>query len=241
MKALILAAGLGTRLQPVTQYIPKALAKINDLTLLEILINRLKRYGIDKVIINIHHFADQIINFVEENKKFGIEISFSDERSQLLDTGGGIKNAEWFLNDGNSFLVHNVDVISSIDFNDIVNYHQNSKSIATLAVRNRNTSRYFLFDENDVLCGWKNLATNKKIVTRESPGINPLAFSGIHVISPEIFNLIDKTGAFSIVDEYLRLSNVHKICAYKHDNTEWMDLGKVENLKQAANIIDLII
>ena len=240
MKALILAAGLGTRLHPITQHTPKALAKINDLTLLEILINRLKKFGIEEVIINIHHFADQVVDFVEKKRQFGIDIRFSDERELLLDTGGGIKNAEWFLNDGESFLVHNVDIISSIDLSDFADYHQKSGSLVSLAVRERDTSRYFLFDDDDVLCGWKNTATGKQIITREVAAIHPFAFSGIHIISAEIFKLIDRTGKFSIVDEYLRLSPEYKISAYKHTNSKWMDLGKVENLEQAAQIIDQI-
>ncbi|MCD4730662.1 MAG: nucleotidyltransferase family protein [Bacteroidales bacterium] len=241
MKAMILAAGLGTRLQPITQDTPKALVKISDLTLLEILITRLKRFGIKEVIINIHHFADQIVDFIKEQKQFGINISFSDERDQLLDTGGGIKKAEWFLKDGNPFLVHNVDVISTIDLNDFADFHKKCGCLATLAVRNRNTSRYFLFNGKDVLCGWKNISTDKQIITNQSPIIYPYAFSGVHILNPEIFELMERTGRFSIVDEYLRLSNDYKICAYKHDNTEWLDLGNVENLKQAANIIDQII
>lgn len=241
MKAMILAAGLGTRLQPITQDTPKALTKINNLTLLEILITRLKRFGIEEVIINIHHFADQIADFIEEQKQFGINISFSDERDQLLDTGGGIKNAEWFLNDGNPFLVHNVDVISTIDLNDFADHHKKYGCLATLAVRKRNTSRYFLFNDNEVLCGWKNISTGKQIITNQSPNLHALAFSGIHIINPKIFDLIDRTGRFSIVDEYLRLSNNYKICAYRHDNTEWLDLGNMENLKQAGDIIDQII
>ena len=241
MKALILAAGLGTRLQPITQHTPKALAIINDITLLEILIKRLKRFGIEEIIINIHHFADQIVDFVEEHKQFGININFSDERDKLLDTGGGIKNAEWFLNDGNPFLVHNVDVISTIDLNDFADHHKKYGYLATLAVRKRKTSRYFLFNDKEVLCGWKNIYTGKQIITNQSPIIHPLAFSGIHIISPEIFNLIDRTGRFSIVDEYLRLSDNYKICSYRHDNTEWLDLGSVEDLKKAESIIDQII
>lgn len=241
MKALILAAGLGTRLHPITQNTPKALAKINDLTLLEILILKLRKFGFSKVIINVHHFADQIIKFVHNHDQFGIEIRFSDEKDQLLDTGGGIKKAQWYLNDGNAFLVHNVDVISSIDFNDLISNHHKNRAIATLAVRNRSTSRYFLFDEKDVLCGWKNISLDKQIITRQSPIFNPFAFSGIHMINPEIFKLIDKIGQFSIVDEYLRISENHKICAYHHDHTVWMDLGKVESLKQASALFDQII
>lgn len=241
MKAMILAAGLGTRLQPITQNIPKALAEINGLTLLEILITRLKLFGIEEVIINIHHFADQITDFVKEKKQFGISIDFSDERERLLDTGGGIKNAEWFLNDGNPFIVHNVDVISTIDLNDFAGYHKKHGCLATIAVRNRKTSRYFLFNDEKVLCGWKNISTGEQIITNRDPALQALAFSGIHIINPEIFDLIDSTGRFSIVDEYLRLSDNYKICAYQHDKTEWLDLGNIENLRQAGKIIDRII
>ena len=178
MKALILAAGLGTRLHPITQNIPKALAKINELTLLEILITRLKKFGIEEIIINIHHFADQIIGFVDKNNRFEINIQFSDERGELLDTGGGIKNAQWFLNDGNPFLVHNVDVISSIDLDDFLNFHNKSGSLASLAVRDRSTSRYFLFDENDTLCGWKNISTGQQIITNLSSSCRKVLLSG---------------------------------------------------------------
>lgn len=241
MKALILAAGLGTRLKPITQNIPKALAKINDLTLLEILIIRLKKYNITDVIINVHHFADQVIEFAEKNNHFGINIQFSDERGELLDTGGGIKKVQWFFDDKSPFLVHNVDVISTIDLDELYEYHKRSESMATLAVRDRKTSRYFLFDQQNVLCGWKNVSTGEEIITRETSLINPLAFSGIHIISSEIFELIERSGKFSIVEEYLRLSNNYKISAYNHNNTHWMDLGKVENLEQASKIIDQII
>lgn len=240
MKALILAAGLGTRLFPITKNTPKALAKINDITLLEILISKLKKNGINEIIINVHHFADQIINFIEDNKQFGIDIRISDERKLLLDTGGGIKNTEWFFNDGSPFLVHNVDVISSIDFKKFADFHQKNGSLASLAVRDRNTSRYFLFDENDILCGWKNTSTKEQIITKQSPIIHPYAFSGIHIISPEIFGLIDRAGKFSIVDEYLRLSKDYKISAFKHDSSLWMDLGKVKNLREAEDIIDQV-
>lgn len=238
MKALILAAGLGTRLHPITKNTPKALAKIKNITLLEILITRFKKFGIEDVMINIHHFADQVVEFVKENNQFGINIQFSDERGELLDTGGGIKKAQWFFNDGNPFLVHNVDVISSIDINDFLNFHQNSGSLVSLAVRNRSTSRYFLFDGNDVLSGWRNISTCQEIISKPSPIFHQFAFSGIHIISPEIFGLISKTGKFSIVEEYLRLSENHIISAYKHDHTYWMDLGKVENLIQAEKILD---
>lgn len=240
MKALILAAGLGTRLFPITKNTPKALAKINDITLLEILIGKLKKNGINEIIINVHHFADQIINFIEENKQFEIDIRISDERKLLLDTGGGIKNAEWFLNDGSPFLVHNVDVISSINLKKIADFHHQKGSLATLAVRDRSTSRYFLFDDRDILCGWKNISTGEQIITNQTLIIHPFAFSGIHIISPEIFGLIDRTGKFSIVNEYLRLSKDYKISAFKHDSSIWMDLGKVENLREAEDIIDQV-
>jgi NDP-sugar pyrophosphorylase family protein len=241
MKAMILAAGLGTRLHPITQEIPKALAKINHLTLLEILIKRLKQFNIDEIIINVHHFADQIISYVEEHQSFGIHIRFSDEREQLLDTGGGIKHAAWFFDDGHPFLVHNVDVISSVDLFDFAEYHKKMDCIATLAVRRRKSSRVFLFNDRMRLSGWKSYATKQKIITLQNATLHELAFSGMHMINPEIFDFIENTGKFSIVDAYLQLSKVHQICAYPHDRTYWLDLGNETKLKQAANILHHIL
>jgi NDP-sugar pyrophosphorylase family protein len=234
MKAMIFAAGKGTRLQPLTNHLPKALVKINNIPLLEILINKLKHNGFDDIIINIHHFAEQITDFLYKNSNFGINIAISDESSLLLDTGGGLKKASWFFNDNKPFLVHNVDILSDIDLLQLYNFHIQSQSLATLAVMQRNTSRYFLFDKNNKLCGWQNLKNNTIITCNETKQeLIPLAFSGIHVISPSIFPLMKEEAVFSITNEYIRLAEEFKISAFNHADSHWIDLGTIENISRA--------
>jgi NDP-sugar pyrophosphorylase family protein len=241
MKAMILAAGLGTRLQPFTLHSPKALAKIENLTLLEILITRLKKFGFNEIVINIHHFAEKIVAYVEKENYFGITIHFSDEKDQLLDTGGGIVHARRFFDEDQPFLVHNVDVLSNIDLEDMASAHKKSNAIATLAVRRRDTSRYFMFDDSNQLCGWKNTKTGEQVITNPAKRLHDYGFSGIHMISPRIFKLIQSQGSFSIVAEYLRLSKEHKIIAYPHNDSVWMDLGDVHKLKSASRIIHKVV
>ncbi len=240
MKAMIYAAGLGTRLHPITQEIPKALVPIGGKPLLGILIEKLIKTGIHDIIINVHHFADQIIDLVKKNENFGINIQFSDERNELLDTGGGLKKASWFFEDGQAFLLHNVDVLSDIDLNDLVKSHLRSNAIATVAVRKRSTSRYLLFDQENYLCGWENIKTGERIMARPTKFYQQFGFSGIHVINPSIFNYMEDEGKFSIIDSYLKLAKNHKITSFDHTDSIWLDLGKVENLQEAENIIDKI-
>lgn len=238
MKAMIFAAGLGTRLQPLTNNKPKALVEINGTTLLEIVINRLKLFGFNDIIINVHHFSDMIIDFLKKNNNFNINITISDESGAILDTGGGLKKAAWFFNDNKPFLVHNVDIISNIDLSEMYNNHIKSDAIATLAVKNRNSSRYFLFDENNTLCGWKNTKTKEIKITKETNSkLTLYAFSGIHVISPEIFNYITEKGKFSIIDVYLKLAATNKIMALNHDNSLWFDVGDKNKLIEASENI----
>ncbi|MCD4745965.1 MAG: nucleotidyltransferase family protein [Bacteroidales bacterium] len=237
MKAMIFAAGLGTRLHPLTDNKPKALIKLNGVSLLEIIIKKLISAGFIEIIINVHHFAEQIIDFLKIKNNFGIKISISDESDILLDTGGALKKASRFFNDGKDFLVHNVDVLSDIDLNNFYNTHIKSEALTSVAVKSRHTSRYFLFNNRNMLCGWKNNKTNEiKIVRKGENKLNPLAFSGIHVINPKIFDLITEQGKFSIVDVYLRLASTHNIIGYIHNNSFWMDLGKKENLLEAEKI-----
>lgn len=233
MRAMILAAGIGSRLRPITDTRPKALVEINKIPLLEIVIKRLISFGFDKIIINTYHFADQIFNFLKQKNNFNIEIVISNESKKLLGTGGGLKKAAWFFDDGNPFLLHNVDVISNIDLNDLISFHTKSGSIATLAVKNRQTSRYLLFDEKKLLCGWENKKTCEKIISRKSKSkLYPMAFSGIHVIDPVIFNFMNMEGSFSIIDFYLQISKEHKISGYEHNDSYWFDVGKKENLAE---------
>ena len=238
MKALILAAGLGTRLKPLTDNKPKALVEVKGVTLLEHLIVKLRNLEVTEIIVNVHHYAEQIKEFLRKKNNFGIRIEVSDETEQLLDTGGGLKKAAWFFNDNKPFLVHNVDVLSNIDLNLLYQTHIQSGSIATLAVKDRNTSRYFLFNDNSELCGWENTNTGEILYhSNNSHQLTALAFSGVQVISPQIFDLINETGKFSLTDLYIRLSASNKITAFRHDNGFWIDLGKPESLNAAEQYL----
>lgn len=241
MRAMILAAGLGTRLKPLTDNLPKALVSINNQTLLELLIKKLAASGFDKIIINVHHFADQITDYLSANKNFNVNLIISDEMQELLDTGGGLKKASWFFNDGKPFLVYNVDVISNIDLNKLYQFHLKANSITTLAVKNRKSSRYFLFDNDYQLCGWKNEKTGEVKYSREhESGLNQLAFSGIQVIDPKIFEIMPHRKVFSLVDVYLRISSKKQVIGFLHNEDEWIDVGKPENLAKAETLLKKI-
>jgi NDP-sugar pyrophosphorylase family protein len=238
MKAMIFAAGLGTRLKPFTATMPKALVPVAGMPMLEILIKHFQKNGINDIIINVHHFSDQVIGFLALNNNFGAKISISDESDLLLDTGGGLKKAAWFFDDKNPFLVQNVDVISDINYQEMLDMQSQSGSFATLAVSDRVSSRYFLFDERMQLCGWENTKTGElKIVNHNFQNLKRYAFSGIHVIDPEIFNFIKKEGKFSIVDTYLNIATTHKITCFEHNPENWVDMGKPEELLKAQTIL----
>jgi NDP-sugar pyrophosphorylase family protein len=226
-KAMILAAGLGTRLRPVTNTIPKALVAVGGITLLERSILHLASFGVKEIIVNVHHFAGQVIEFLDKKKNFGLAISVSDESGQLLDTGGGLKKASWFFDNGNPFIVWNVDVISDLDLRAMMDHQIQSRALATLAVRKRETSRYFLFDADHRLCGWINIKTGEKVVCFEPP-VNPemMAFSGIQVVDPAIFPLIREEGSFSLTQLYLRLAKDQLIKGYLDGSAVWKDVGK---------------
>ncbi|MDP4281900.1 MAG: nucleotidyltransferase family protein [Bacteroidota bacterium] len=224
---MIFAAGLGTRLRPLTDTMPKALVTFKGRTLLENAIMHLRSAGVTSIIINVHHFASQIIDFLDKHDRFGMDIRISDERDYLLDTGGGLEKAAPFFDDGNPFIVYNVDVISDLNLASVMEYHNREKALATLIVRDRVTSRYFLFNEHNLLCGWTNVKTQEKIFTKQENGaLRLLAFSGIQVIDPSIFPLITEKGAFSIIKVYLRLSTSHKILGFVDDKSYWKDAGR---------------
>ncbi len=232
MKAMILAAGKGTRLQPLTNKIPKALVEIHGKPLLDIIINKLKNYGFTDIIVNVHHFADKIIDYIE-HKDFGINIEISDERDQLLDTGGGILKAKWFFKDVDAFLVYNVDILSDINLYDLYNAHVNSDALVTMAVKNRQTSRQLLFDSGGYLCQWKNIETGEIKNARTPFGeLNPLAFSGIHILDTNIFKHITETGSFSIIHTYLRLAEKFAIKSYIHNYSKWFDMGRYQYVQE---------
>jgi NDP-sugar pyrophosphorylase family protein len=239
MKAMILAAGLGTRLRPLTNSRPKALVEVAGRTMLEITLTRLREFGILEVIVNVHHFADQVVDYLKANDNFGMRIEVSREED-LLDTGGGLKKAAWFLRADpaardESFLVHNVDVLSTIDLGRMVEFHKENRALALLAVQDRETSRYLLFDEQNQLCGRRAGISGNPELIRSAPQTQALAFSGIHVISPRLLTMITEGSAFSIIATYLRLAaSGEKILAFRADEYDWRDLGKPESVAQAA-------
>jgi mannose-1-phosphate guanylyltransferase len=251
MKAMVLAAGLGTRLRPLTNDRPKALVEVCGRTLLEITLTRLRDFGIRDVIINVHHYADMVMDRVKAAGNFGMHIEFSRE-DVLLDTGGGLKKAAWFFlenadpsgNPGASaakdepFILHNVDVISNIDLQRMVEVHKESAALATLAVQKRKTSRYLLFNDHLQLCGRRLVKEDKTEIARSSEHLCELAFAGIHVISPRIFPLLTEEGVFSIVPAYLRLAGQgENLQAFRADEYYWRDLGNPENIQQAEQDI----
>ncbi len=238
MKAMILAAGLGRRLKPLTDSTSKALVPLAGKPLLFYIIEKLIAAGINQIIINVHHFAETIIKYVEQNKKFGIEIVFSHEET-LLDTGGGLKKASWFFNDGQPFILHNVDVLSGIDLRQMLAYHNQKKTLVTLAVRQRKTSRYLLFNQENRLVGWQSLETgNTEMVGESAQNPENLSFMGIHVLSPEIFPLLPGENIFSIIKAYLDLAKRgYTIIGYRNDEDFWVDLGRKENLQKAEDYI----
>ena len=298
MKAMVLAAGLGTRLRPLTDSRPKALVELAGRTLLEITLTRLHTFGITEVIVNVHHFADMLIDYLKSHNNFGLRIEISRE-DVLLDTGGGLKKAAWFFLDDSDrldepFLLHNVDVISNVDFARMLQFHKKHRALATLAVQSRETSRPLLFDENLQLCGrridnkdilipispnavispsptlsgsgarnpssspspdkptaprpvetTKNCHSERSeesafspdlsLVARHPPLPHPLAFSGIHLISPRLLPMLTEEGVFSIIPSYLRLAaHGEKILAFRADDYYWRDLGRPSDLTQAS-------
>jgi NDP-sugar pyrophosphorylase family protein len=241
MKAMIFAAGMGTRLKPLTDTIPKALVPVGGKPLLQHIIEKLKRFGFNEIIINIHHFGQQIIDFVQENNSFDIRIEFSDEREQLLDTGGGIKKAAWFFDDNKPFLVHNVDILSNIDLQELYHFHLKNNTIATLLCSIRQTSRYLLFDTDNHLRGWINTKTGE--VKSPIHSIDPFdyqhaAFSGIQILSPAIFSYMASfEEKFSTIDFYLSICDKANLTAFIPNNQQVFDVGKIDTLSEADNFI----
>jgi len=240
MRAMIFAAGLGTRLKPITDHLPKALVPIAGIPLLEHIILKLINSGFNEIIINIHHFPEMIIDYLKSKNFFGIRIEVSDERDYLLDTGGGIRNAAWFFDDGKPFLVHNVDILSNVDLEGLYQKHLQTNSLTTLVVSERDTFRYLLFDDDLKLKGWMNIKTGelKPPGFKNSQLYRKLAFSGIQVISPEVFNLMKNLQPkFPIMDFYLSNINTHNITGYEPDNYRMIDVGKIDVLDEAEKYI----
>ncbi len=240
MKAMILAAGLGTRLKPFTNSTPKALVPILGKPVIEHVILKLKAHGFNEIIINIHHFGDQIIDFIKSKDSFDIRIEFSDERENLLDTGGAIKKASWFFNTDESILIHNADILSDVNLSSIYDSHIKSNSLASLVVNERKTSRYLFFDNNNNLKGWIN-EKNGDIISSSGYNIlehRKLAFFGIHVLSGNAISYMNNfTDKFSIIDFYLSICDTNSVCAYIANDNYMVDVGKLESLNRAEDFL----
>jgi len=232
MKAMLFAAGIGSRLQPLTNQIPKALVEVDGKTMLEHSIRHLVSFGFTEIIINLHHFPDKIKQTLKENDNFGAQISFSRENEALLDTGGGLKKAAWFFDKG-SFLAYNVDILSNMNLETFIHYHREHNALATLFVRERQSSRYLLFDEKNRLAGWENIKTGEKVITRNTDNYKRLAFSGIHAIHPEVLDDFPTKEVFSIIETYLHLSKQHDIIGFVDNQSYWFDIGNMEKLENA--------
>ena len=240
MKAMILAAGLGTRLRPLTNGRPKALVEVAGRTLLELTMARLRSFGINEVIINTHHFADMVTEYLRDHQDFGMRVEISREEV-LLDTGGGLKHAShFFAGSDEPFLVHNVDVLSTIDIESMIQFHRKHDAIATLAVQDRPTSRYLLFDQEERLCGRRAGIAGDAELVRPVDTFQARAFSGIHILSPRIFSAIPEEDAFPIIPVYLRLAaRKERVVGFPADKYYWRDLGRPEHILQAAHDMEI--
>ena len=242
MKAMILAAGKGTRLRPLTNYRPKALVKVGEHPLLEIVLRQLIFHGVEEVVINLHHFGVQIRQFLDRKDNFGIDIHLSDEQDLLLNTGGGLKKASKFFKNGEPFILCNTDILTDINLRSLFEYHCSSKAIATLAVRRRNTSRYLLADEKMKLAGWCNVKDHVLKMCKATAGnYEMFAFSGIHILDPSIFEHMPDHEVFSIIDVYLKIAGSQDINLVRHDKDQWMDVGTPESLARALPLATSLI
>jgi len=232
LKALIFAAGKGTRLKPFTDHHPKALALVNEVPLLERNIKYLQHFGINDFVINVHHFGEQIVDFLNKNDNFGAKIEISDEKKELLETGGGLVFARKFLDHDEDFLIMNADILTEININDLVKFHKDKKDFVTLAVSDRNSSRKLLFNEGMILRGWLNVQTGEQRLAEFNKGFKALAFSGVHCINPTIFSKIKRSGKFSIMEEYLDLMQTEKIHGFEHQAI-LVDVGRPESVLEA--------
>ena len=236
MNAMIFSAGLGTRFKPWTDLHPKALAIVNGKSLLQRNIEYLQQYGIKDVVINVHHFADQVVEAVKENNGWGSNILISDETNEVLETGGGLLKAKGLLQNGQPFITLNTDFLTNLNLNDLIAFHQNKKGLISFGITSRKSSRNFLFDEDNRLCGWMNNSTGEKKIAIDKPNLKPMAYSCVVVFEPTIFDLIPQRGKFSLVDTYLSLAVAHPIYGYDHTGDKLVDVGKPESVAIAESL-----
>ena len=241
---MVFSAGLGTRFKPWTDTHPKALALVNGKPLLQHNIEYLQKYGITDVVVNVHHFADQIIEAVQKNKGWGSDVLISDERDEVLETGGGLLKAKDLLQNGEPFITLNADFLTNLNIDDLIAFHKNKKALISFGITSRKTSRYFLFDEENRLCGWRNTNTGEEkgphLTSPKRGGTMPLlhemAYSCVVVFQPEIFELIPQRGKFSLVETYLSLAADHPIYGYDHSGDKLVDVGKPESVAIAEKM-----
>lgn len=238
MKAFLFAAGLGTRLRPLTNDRPKALVEVAGKTLLQHAIEYLQQQGIDELVLNIHHFGDLVLDHLNYHNNFGSTVQISDERGELLETGGALVKATPLLKGNAPIVLYNVDVLTNLNLQKMLAQHQAQNALATLAVRQRESSRYLLWDAEQRLCGWKNVRTQEQRIERNAENLQPYAFSGIHIIEPRLLSLLpQQQGAFSIIPAYLNIAAQEPLMAYPHDQDYWFDVGKPERLEAAATFL----
>ncbi len=236
MRAMIFSAGLGTRFKPWTDSHPKALALVNGKSLLQRNIEYLQKYGITDVVVNVHHFADQIKEAIKKNSGWGSNVIVSDETNEVLETGGGLLKARDLLESSEPFVTLNVDILTDLNLNKLFEFHTKKQPLISFGVTNRQTSRYFLFDENDRLCGWRNTKTGEEKISISKRGLVQKAYSCVVIFNPEVFNLIKQTGKFSLTETYLDLAKVNLILGYDHTGDKLVDVGKPESVAIAEQL-----
>lgn len=236
MKAMIFAAGLGSRFKPWTDSHPKALALINGKSLLQRNIEYLQEYNITDVVINVHHFSKQVIDALAIYKGWGSNIMISDETDEVLETGGGLLKAKELLQDGEPFMTLNADFLTNLDIGKLLDFHKNKNALISFGITNRKTSRYFLFDDDNRLCGWRNINTGEERISVAKNNLKEMAYSCVVVFQPEIFDLITQRGKFSLVDTYLSLAADHPIYGYDHSGDKLVDVGKPESVAVAEKL-----
>ena len=236
MKAMIFAAGLGTRFKPWTDEHPKALAIINGKSLLQRNIEYLQRYGIHDVVVNVHHFPDQVIEAIEQNHGWGSNIIISDERNEVLETGGGLLKAAPLLQSGEPFITLNADILTDLNIHELLAFHQQQKSLISFGISDRTTSRYFLFDDHNRLCGWRNVQSGEEKISIPANPLFQKAYSCVVVFEPTIFELIPQRGKFSLTETYLSLAAEHLIAGYEHTGDKWIDVGKPASVAIAEEL-----
>ncbi len=234
--AMIFSAGLGTRFKPWTDSHPKALALVNGKSLLQHNIEYLQQYGIVNVVVNVHHFADQIIEAVEKNRGWGSNVVISDESNEVLETGGGLLKAKALIQNGEPFITLNADFLTNLNINQLIDFHQKKKALISFGISNRKTSRYFLFDEDNRLCGWRNTNTGEERIAIPKQGLKEMAYSCVVVFQPQVFDLIPQRGKFSLVDTYLSLAAQYPIYGYDHSGDKLVDVGKPESVAIAEKL-----